>query len=76
MEGDPCNASQGMNIPHATQPAQIVNCRNGWFREFWIQHNKCTFENSEQKCTGQESITDYEQEGLVPFVGKLLLYIF
>lgn len=64
-------------MPHNIHSGQIVNCRNGWFREFWSQHNKCYFNNSSpRKCTGQEAITDYEQEGLVPFVGKYLLCCF
>lgn len=54
----------------------IRNCRNIWFREFWAQHHKCSFNESEiyregkVKCTGKEQSTSYEQEGLVPFVGK------
>lgn len=72
MEGDACNVSSGTNVPHSTRPHQVVNCRNVWFREFWTQHNKCGFDNSTvgNKCTGQEAISDYEQEGLVPFVGE------
>lgn len=70
MNGDQCNSSWNTNKPHAL-PGLLINCRNGWFREFWSQHNKCEFNNnSTRKCTGMEKITDYEQEGLVPFVGK------
>ena len=57
------------------------NCRNPWFREFWSHHFRCTFpdeKNDSAKsgtdetriCTGQEVLMKYEQEGLVPFVGK------
>ncbi|XP_071054565.1 metabotropic glutamate receptor 4-like isoform X2 [Onthophagus taurus] len=71
MDTDSCNISAGSNIPHAT-PGLLVNCRNSWFREFWSQHNKCTFEKSKSPtkslCTGREDLADYEQEGLVPFV--------
>ncbi|KAK5639566.1 hypothetical protein RI129_012058 [Pyrocoelia pectoralis] len=67
LEGLSCNTSLGLNILHVTS-AKIINCRNSWFREFWSQHNNCTFDNSPKKCTGQEGITGYEQEGLVPFV--------
>lgn len=73
MDGDGCNSSTEVNLPHPTKPNLVINCRNGWFREFWSQHNKCNFDNNtkESKCTGEETISDYEQEGLVPFVGKL-----
>lgn len=51
------------------------NCRNVWFKEFWTQHFNCTFRSplpeGRRACTGNETIT-HEQEGLVPFVGKLL----
>lgn len=68
-----CDTMWNINMPH-NHPGLIINCRNGWFREFWSQHNKCNFsDNSSRKCTGKENITDYEQEGLVPFVGKLNL---
>lgn len=65
----------------------IVNCRNIWFREFWSQHNKCEFDKTaygvkvdtktSNHCDGSEKI-QFEQEGLVPFVGKcnfLCIYI-
>ncbi|CAH1377671.1 unnamed protein product [Tenebrio molitor] len=68
MEEDSCNASMETNLPHSTKADLITNCRNGWFREFWSQHNKCSFDNTSRKCTGDEAISDYEQEGLVPFV--------
>lgn len=71
VEGEGCNASMEANIPHPSKPELVINCRNGWFREFWSQHNKCNFDNSKnRKCTGEETISDYEQEGLVPFVGE------
>lgn len=70
VNGDTCNSSWNTNLPHSSQ-GLVINCRNSWFREFWSQHNKCDFNsNSTKKCTGKEKITDYEQEGLVPFVGK------
>lgn len=57
-----------------------INCRNIWFNEFWSQHHQCTFEtngngkngnhNNLSMCTGQEILRNYEQEGLVPFVGE------
>lgn len=66
-----CNASSGINLPHPDDPSLTINCRNVWFREFWSQHNKCSFSNNtERPCTGNESIEGYEQEGLVPFVGE------
>lgn len=71
MSDQHCNASSGVNLPHPEDPNLQINCRNVWFREFWSQHNKCGFENNtEKQCTGEEAIDDYEQEGLVPFVGE------
>lgn len=75
-----CNENNRSNI-HLEYDDKIVNCRNIWFREFWSQHHKCDFAaqnnkgrkedlNGGQICTGQEGIS-FEQEGLVPFVGKL-----
>lgn len=57
-----------------------INCRNIWFNEFWSQHHQCTFEtngysNNLPICTGQEVLRNYEQEGLVPFVGMCLCFI-
>lgn len=71
LDADFCNVSQS-NVPDSSRPEIEVNCRNVWFREFWSQHNKCSFENGKypKRCTGTESISDYEQEGLVPFVGE------
>ena len=59
------------------------NCRNPWFREFWSHHFRCHFPDEKNEsaksgsgsdetriCTGQEILVKYEQEGLVPFVGK------
>lgn len=72
MESDSCNISSQENIPHTTNTDLEVNCRNVWFREFWSQHNKCNFVPGDPShCTAMETIKDYEQEGLVPFVGKL-----
>ncbi|GLV42938.1 metabotropic Glutamate Receptor [Carabus blaptoides fortunei] len=69
LDTDFCNASQS-NMPHGNRTGIELNCRNVWFREFWSQHNKCSFDNGKypKKCTGTESISDYDQEGLVPFV--------
>lgn len=58
-----------------------VNCRNPWFREFWSYHFRCRFPDEPndpskfegqkvEECTGKEHLNKYEQEGLVPFVGK------
>lgn len=74
MNNEECNDSSEANIPHANDSGLMVNCRNVWFREFWSQHHKCEFGGSENACTGNEVISDYEQEGLVPFVGKFLFY--
>lgn len=75
MNDHNCNSSSGINLLRADNQNLIVNCRNVWFREFWSQHHKCSFNNNNndninKQCTGTESIKDYEQEGLVPFVGK------
>ncbi|KAF5294721.1 hypothetical protein FQA39_LY00205 [Lamprigera yunnana] len=67
LEGVSCNTTNGVNKPE-DDTNKIINCRNSWFREFWSQHNNCTFDNSSKKCTGNEGISGYEQEGLVPFV--------
>ncbi|KAK9889155.1 hypothetical protein WA026_004429 [Henosepilachna vigintioctopunctata] len=70
FESDPCNSTSETNLNHKKNSNIVINCRNPWFREFWSQHNNCSFNNSGlKKCTGHEIITDYEQEGLVPFVG-------
>lgn len=62
------------NIPHPADPKLQINCRNIWFNEFWSQHHKCSFEKGARvPCTGNESLTNYEQEGLVPFVGMYLM---
>lgn len=57
-----------------------MNCRNIWFREFWSQHHKCSFNANLSagmtRCTGTEELIDYEQEGLVPFVGNKYFYYF
>ena len=50
-----------------------INCRDIWFHEFWSQVFNCTFERTERgvrRCSGNESLTKYKQEGLVPFVGE------
>ncbi|KAF4532507.1 hypothetical protein B566_EDAN007622, partial [Ephemera danica] len=71
LDSDAC-VDAGENSTQLLRHANVlVNCRNIWFREFWSQHNKCTFDkadNTTRQCTGYEEITDYEQEGLVPFV--------
>ncbi|XP_034939802.1 metabotropic glutamate receptor 8-like [Chelonus insularis] len=71
--GNECNGQSEKNIPHPNKPGKIVNCRNVWFREFWSQHHKCSFSTSNsssaiKRCTGDEKLIDYDQEGLVPFV--------
>ncbi|XP_076545118.1 metabotropic glutamate receptor 8 isoform X1 [Osmia lignaria lignaria] len=67
-----CNGQTESNVPHKHLPGKIVNCRNLWFREFWSQHHKCSFNANSSvgttRCTGTEKLIDYEQEGLVPFV--------
>lgn len=78
MEQVMCNKSYGANYNEGDKQ---INCRNIWFREFWKQHHKCVFTPEEDElvdnfCTGKESIHNYEEEGLVPFVGKLLKIIF
>ncbi|XP_046405665.1 metabotropic glutamate receptor 6 [Ischnura elegans] len=72
MDGDGCDSNPGKNI--RTKHGE-VNCRNVWFREFWSQHHKCTFDVNVtamgphmKPCTGKEELYEYEQEGLVPFV--------
>lgn len=69
-----CNGQTESNVPHKHLPGKMVNCRNLWFREFWSQHHKCSFNANSSaattRCTGTEKLIDYEQEGLVPFVGK------
>lgn len=71
-----CQGQSENNVPHKSLPGKIVNCRNIWFREFWSQHHKCTFSQNAStemtRCTGTEELKDYEQEGLVPFVGKII----
>ncbi|XP_076644174.1 metabotropic glutamate receptor 8 [Halictus rubicundus] len=67
-----CDGQTESNIPHKQLPGKMVNCRNVWFREFWSQHHKCSFSANLSegitRCTGIEELTNYEQEGLVPFV--------
>ncbi|XP_068983173.1 metabotropic glutamate receptor 2-like isoform X3 [Bombus flavifrons] len=67
-----CDGQSESNVPHKKLPGKIVNCRNIWFREFWSQHHKCSFNANLSAgmtpCTGNEKLIDYEQEGLVPFV--------
>ena len=65
---------------NAVKGARIFNCRNPWFRQFWEQHFKCRFNSSsgppasngssQPECRGGDKLSYYEQEGLVPFVGK------
>lgn len=62
-----------VNRPHPHDPKLQINCRNIWFNEFWSQHHKCSFDTDDQRhprCTGNETLMNYEQEGLVPFVGN------
>ncbi|EGI66060.1 Metabotropic glutamate receptor 2 [Acromyrmex echinatior] len=70
--GDECGGQTEKNIPHKSLTDKTVNCRNIWFQEFWSQHHKCTFSvnasSDMTRCTGEENLVDYEQEGLVPFV--------
>lgn len=77
MENE-CNGTE-QNVPHHTLKDKMVNCRNVWYREFWSQHHNCTFNRNTsgglKQCTGQEALRDYEQEGLVPFVGKFLTHL-
>ncbi|KYN01754.1 Metabotropic glutamate receptor 7 [Cyphomyrmex costatus] len=67
-----CGGQTEKNVPHKSLTDKTVNCRNIWFREFWSQHHKCTFSvnasSAMTRCTGEEKLADYEQEGLVPFV--------
>lgn len=67
-----------VNQRHPRDPKLQINCRNIWFNEFWSQHHKCSFAPDERlpRCTGNETLTNYEQEGLVPFVGKWILFPF
>ncbi|XP_020279613.1 metabotropic glutamate receptor 8-like isoform X2 [Pseudomyrmex gracilis] len=73
--GNECGGQIQYNVPHPSMAGKIVNCRNIWFREFWAQHHRCTFDTAQHvtlpnvtRCTGVEELVDYEQEGLVPFV--------
>lgn len=75
--GDECNGQTEKNVPHPNKTGKIVNCRNVWFREFWSQHHKCDFIETNEAtntnlCTGDEELIEYDQEGLVPFVGEHL----
>ncbi|XP_076382238.1 metabotropic glutamate receptor 8 isoform X2 [Megalopta genalis] len=67
-----CEGQTESNVPHKELPGKMVNCRNVWFREFWSQHHKCSFSanlsEGIRRCNGSEELTNYEQEGLVPFV--------
>jgi hypothetical protein len=70
MDNDKCANATSLPID---ANGKRINCRNIWFREFWSQHHKCAFNESKlPRCTGNETINEYEQEGLVPFVGLLL----
>ncbi|XP_023290502.1 metabotropic glutamate receptor 7 [Orussus abietinus] len=70
--GEECGDQAEKNVPHEKLDGKMVNCRNIWFREFWSQHHKCSFgpviPPGVKRCTGEENLNDYEQEGLVPFV--------
>ena len=67
-----CKTKNTNNI--AYNESILINCRNIWFQEFWSQHHKCSFNDSvnatTKKCSGLESLKNYEQEGLVPYVCK------
>ncbi|XP_046428261.1 metabotropic glutamate receptor 7-like [Neodiprion fabricii] len=69
---DDCSKQSERNLPHPVLPGRVINCRNVWYREFWSQHHKCSFGPTippgSKRCTGDEELIDYEQEGLVPFV--------
>ncbi|XP_043278833.1 metabotropic glutamate receptor 7-like [Venturia canescens] len=71
MENE-CNGQAHKNVPHPVHPGKMINCRNVWFQEFWAQHHKCSFGPNSQpgikRCTGDEKLSEYDQEGLVPFV--------
>lgn len=70
MSPNECSQTN-VNKPHPNNPELQINCRNIWFNEFWSQHHKCSFDESALvPCTGNETFTNYEQEGLVPFVGE------
>lgn len=77
--GDECRGQTESNVLHKSLPGKMVNCRNIWFREFWSQHHKCTFSANASsdvtRCTGEEILVDYEQEGLVPFVGNVYNFL-
>ncbi|XP_065165928.1 metabotropic glutamate receptor 7 isoform X2 [Atheta coriaria] len=77
MDRDSCNYINSTLHKKKNGVGKRINCRNVWFREFWSQHNKCSFDpasngdgsdGNQRKCIGTETISDYEQEGLVPFV--------
>lgn len=79
MDRDSCNYINSTLHKKKNGVGKRINCRNVWFREFWSQHNKCSFDpasngdgsdGNQRKCIGTETISDYEQEGLVPFVGE------
>ncbi|KAL7288728.1 hypothetical protein TKK_0017453 [Trichogramma kaykai] len=72
--GSECEGQHDRLIPHASLPDKFVNCRNVWFREFWQQHHKCSFhlDPNIKRCTGEEELVDYKQEGLVPFVADAI----
>lgn len=78
---NPQDCTQALvNRPHSQDPKLQINCRNIWFNEFWSQHHKCRFDGTPNedrlpRCTGNETLTNYEQEGLVPFVGKHIIQI-
>ena len=84
MNENSCNESSGKNIKTSGKDT-LINCRNVWFREFWSQHHKCYFDTGnvmdlppeiDKMCSGEEKLQNYEEEGLVPFVGKYQNFFF
>lgn len=75
LSRDECLRTRSINRDHPHNKKLQINCRNIWFNEFWSQHHKCSFEADDRlpRCTGNETLTNYEQEGLVPFVGKAII---
>ncbi|CAB4063751.1 GRM8 [Lepeophtheirus salmonis] len=76
---DECKTSSESSLtswfssPKETETNRLTNCRNPWFREFWSHHFRCSFPDQPRSpdrsvCTGNEKLSNHEQEGLVPFV--------
>lgn len=77
LKREVCTTRQS-NVEHKGDKKLQINCRNIWFNEFWSQHHKCSFEPDDRlpRCTGNETLVNYEQEGLVPFVGNWIFITF